>query len=118
VPKVVQIKPLRILQEDGHTFVSSTTRRSRDREPQGRNQHEHQSTDQEDDLRALLSGGLALAGLGTTAGIAQAAPDKPGPTIDYPDWGGTVVECNQCHRVLPGGVDVSLPGGFRPGAIH
>ena len=67
---------------------------------------------------AVLSGGLALAGLGMTAGIAQAAPDKPGPTIDYPDWGGTVVECNQCHRVLPGGIDVSLPGGFRTGAIH
>ena len=65
---------------------------------------------------ALLSGGLALAGLGMTA--ASRRPDKPGPTIDYPDWGGTVVECNQCHRVLPGGGDVSLPGGFRPGAIH
>jgi hypothetical protein len=63
---------------------------------------------------ALLSGGVALAGLGMTAGTAQAAPHKPGPTIDYPDWGGTLVECKQCQRTLPGGVEVSLPGGFKP----
>jgi hypothetical protein len=68
---------------------------------------------------ALLSGGVALAGLGMTAGTAQAAPTKPGPTIDISDWGGPIVECNQCQRTLPGGVDVSLPGGFKlPGAQH
>jgi len=33
-------------------------------------------------LGVPLSGGLAPAGLGMTAGTAQAARDKPGPTID------------------------------------
>jgi hypothetical protein len=67
----------------------------------------------------LLSGGVALAGLGMTMGAAQAAPAKPGPTIDYSDV-GPLVECNQCQRNLPGGVDVSLPGGFKlqPGATR
>ncbi|MDT5237147.1 MAG: hypothetical protein QOF47_3134, partial [Mycobacterium sp.] len=36
---------------------------------------------------ALLSGGVALAGLGLTAGTASAAPVNPGPTIDYSDFG-------------------------------
>jgi hypothetical protein len=62
----------------------------------------------------LLSGGVALAGLGMSVGTAQAAPDKPGPTIDHSDWGGPVVECNRCGQHLPGGFDVSLPGGFKP----
>jgi hypothetical protein len=66
---------------------------------------------------ALLSGGVALAGLGMTVGTAQAAPDKPGPTIDYSDSAGPLVQCNQCRRTLPGGVDVSLPGGFKPSGI-
>lgn len=67
---------------------------------------------------ALLSGGVALAGLGMTAGIAQAAPDKPGPTIDYSDSAGPLVQCNQCRRIQPGGVDVSLPGGFKPSGLN
>jgi hypothetical protein len=66
---------------------------------------------------ALLSGGVALAGLGMTVGTAQAAPDKPGPTIDYSDSAGPLVQCNQCRRTLPGGFDVSLPGGFKPSGI-
>ena len=60
---------------------------------------------------ALLSGGVALAGLGLTAGTASAAPDNPGPTIDYPDWGGTVVECKQCGRTLPGDGSVKVNPG-------
>jgi hypothetical protein len=34
----------------------------------------------------LLSGGVALAGLGLTAGTAGAAPANPGPTIDHSDF--------------------------------
>jgi hypothetical protein len=67
----------------------------------------------------LLSGGVALAGLGLTMGAAHAAPAKPGPTIDYSDFAGPLVECNQCQRSLPGGADVSLPGGFKlPGGAR
>ena len=51
---------------------------------------------------ALLSGGVALAGLGLTAGTANAAPANPGPTIDHSDFGVPVVECIQCQRTLPG----------------
>ena len=64
---------------------------------------------------ALLSGGVALAGLGLTAGTAHAAPDNPGPTIDYPDWGGTVVECKQCGRTLPGDGSVRVNPGAKLG---
>ena len=66
---------------------------------------------------ALLSGGVALAGWGMSVGTAQAAPAKPGPSIDYSDFAGPIVECNQCQRTIPGGVDVSLPGGFKPSGI-
>lgn len=51
---------------------------------------------------ALLSGGVALAGLGMTAGIAGASPENPNPSIDHSDYAGPVVECNQCGRTLPG----------------
>jgi hypothetical protein len=51
---------------------------------------------------ALLSGGVALAALGLTAGTASAAPADPGVTIDNSDFAGPVVECNQCGRTLPG----------------
>ena len=68
---------------------------------------------------ALLSGGVALAGLGMTAGVAQAAPDKPGPTIDYSDAAGPLVQCNRCGQQSIPGINVSLPGGFKqPGAAH
>src|SRR3981189_2000521 len=50
---------------------------------------------------ALLSGGVALAGLGLTAGTAGAAPANPGPTIDPSDFGTPVVECIQCQRTFP-----------------
>ncbi len=62
---------------------------------------------------ALLSGGVALAALGLTAGTASAAPAPgPGPTIDHSDWGVPVVECIQCGRELPGdgSVRVTNPG--------
>ena len=61
---------------------------------------------------ALLSGGVALAGLGLTAGTASAAPQNPGPTIDHSDYAGPVVECNRCGRTLAGdgSVTVTNPG--------
>lgn len=63
-------------------------------------------------IGALLSGGVALAGLGLTAGIASAAPQNPGPSIDHSDYAGPIVECNQCGRTLPGdsSVTVTNPG--------
>ncbi|MDT5218260.1 MAG: hypothetical protein QOF15_365 [Mycobacterium sp.] len=59
---------------------------------------------------ALLSGGVALAGLGLTAGTAGAAPSSPGPTVDYSDFGVPVVECIQCQRALPGDGSVRVNG--------
>jgi hypothetical protein len=64
---------------------------------------------------ALLSGGVALAALGMTAGTASAAPGDPGVTIDHSDWGGTVVECNQCGRELPGDGSVRVNPGAKFG---
>ena len=54
---------------------------------------------------ALLSGGVAMAGLGLTAGTASAAPENPGPTIDHSDFAGPLVQCNKCGRGLPGALD-------------
>ena len=51
---------------------------------------------------ALLSGSVALAGLGMTTGLAQAAAENPNPSIDHSDYAGPVVECNQCGRTAPG----------------
>jgi hypothetical protein len=51
---------------------------------------------------AVLSGGVALAALGITAGTASAAPANPNPSIDHSDYAGPIVECNQCGRTLPG----------------
>jgi hypothetical protein len=69
---------------------------------------------------ALFSGGVALAGLGLTAGTAQAAPQDPGVTIDHSDFGVDVVECNQCGRSLPGKLDVPSinPAGKVPVAVQ
>jgi hypothetical protein len=60
---------------------------------------------------ALLSGGVALATLGLTAGTASAAPAPPGPTIDHSDYAGPLVECNQCGRTLPGDGSVKVNPG-------
>ena len=60
---------------------------------------------------ALLSGGVALAGLGLTAGTAGAAPANPRPTIDHSDCGIPVVECIQCQRTLPGDGSVRVNPG-------
>jgi hypothetical protein len=60
---------------------------------------------------ALLSGGVALAGLGLTAGTANAAPANPGPTIDHSDFGVPLVECIQCQRTLPGDGSVRVNRG-------
>ncbi|HJT93961.1 MAG TPA: hypothetical protein VJ777_18860 [Mycobacterium sp.] len=57
---------------------------------------------------ALLSGGVALAALGLTAGTASAAPQNPNPSIDHSDYAGPVVECNQCGRTLPGDGSVTV----------
>ena len=69
---------------------------------------------------ALLSGGVALAGLGLTAGTAQAAPDRPGPTIDHSDFGVPVVECIRCGSGLPGRLDIPSinPGAKVPSAVQ
>jgi hypothetical protein len=69
---------------------------------------------------ALFSGGVALAGLGMAAGTAQAAPQNPGPTIDYSDFGVPVVECIQCGRNLPGQLDIPSinPAGKVPVAVQ
>jgi hypothetical protein len=55
---------------------------------------------------ALLSGSVALAGLGLTAGVAQASPEGPGVTIDHSDFGVDVVEYTRCGLNLPRGVDI------------
>ena len=73
---------------------------------------------------ALLSGGVALAGFGLTAGTASAAPSNPGPTIDHSDYAGPIVECNQCQRTLPsdGSVRINpgpqLGGQFGDGSVR
>jgi hypothetical protein len=64
---------------------------------------------------ALLSGGVALAALGMTAGTASAAPADPGVTIDHSDFGGPIVECNQCGRTLPGDGSVRVNPGVQFG---
>jgi hypothetical protein len=64
---------------------------------------------------ALLSGGVALAALGMTAGTASAAPGDPGVTIDISDSGIPVVECKQCGRILPGDGSVHV-NPVNPGA--
>jgi hypothetical protein len=69
---------------------------------------------------ALLSGGVAQAALGLTAGTASAAPAPPGPSIDHSDFGVPVVECNQCGRTLPGDGSVRVnPGAqFGDGSVR
>ena len=69
---------------------------------------------------ALLSGSVALAGLGLTAGTAQAAPDRPGPTIDHSDFGVPIVECIRCGSGLPGKLDIPSinPAGKVPVAVQ
>ena len=64
---------------------------------------------------ALLSGGLALSGLGLTVGTASAAPQNPGPTIDQSDYAGPIVECNQCGRTRPGDGSVTVNPGVKFG---
>ena len=60
---------------------------------------------------AQLSGGVALAALGLTAGTASAAPQNPGPSIDHSDFAGGLVQCNQCTRTLPGDGSVRVNPG-------
>ena len=62
---------------------------------------------------ALLSGGVALAALGLTAGTASGAPANPNPTIDHSDYAGPVVECDQCNRTIPGDGSVSINPGAK-----
>jgi hypothetical protein len=65
---------------------------------------------------ALLSGGVALAALGLTAGTASAGPAPgPSPTIDQSDFAGPVVECIQCQRTLPGDGSVRVNPGAKFG---
>jgi hypothetical protein len=65
----------------------------------------------------LFSGGVALAGLGLTAGSASAAPSNTGPTIDHSDFGVPVVECIQCQRTLPGDGSVRVNPGPQLGQL-
>jgi hypothetical protein len=72
---------------------------------------------------ALLSGGVALAGLGLTAGTASAAPSDPGVTIDHSDFGVPIVECKRCGLKLPGDGSVKInpatPGAqFGDGSVR
>jgi hypothetical protein len=62
---------------------------------------------------ALLSGGIAVAGL--TAGTAQASPKPIDPSINTSDFNVPVVECTQCHQTLPGRPTVHPNGGNKPG---
>jgi hypothetical protein len=64
---------------------------------------------------ALLSGGLALAGLGLAAGTAQAAPAGPGPFVDYSDFAGPLVECIQCGQERAGDGSVRINPGAKLG---
>jgi hypothetical protein len=58
---------------------------------------------------ALLSGGIALAGL--TAGTAQASTQPIDPSIHTSDFNVPLVECTQCQQTLPGRPEVHPNGG-------
>jgi hypothetical protein len=97
--------------------VNNPAAQTEPRKPKGENNMNTNHPLKKMIVAALLSGGVALAGLGMTAGTAQAAPAKPGPTIDHSDYAGPIVECNQCRQTLPGGGGFSLPGGFKPSGV-
>ena len=61
----------------------------------------------------LLSGALATAGLGLSAGTAAAQPQGPGVGVDYSDV-GPLVTCNACQVAKPGDGSVRVNPG--PGA--
>jgi hypothetical protein len=67
---------------------------------------------------ALLSGGVALAGLGMTAGTAAASPQSPDPSIDHSDFGIDIVQCNQCQRQLPNTGGINVNPAKIPGAVQ
>jgi hypothetical protein len=62
---------------------------------------------------ALLSGGIALAGL--TAASAQASTQPIDPSIHTSDFNVPVVECTQCQQTLPGRPQVHPNGGNKGG---
>jgi hypothetical protein len=62
---------------------------------------------------ALLSGGIALAGL--TAGTAQASTQPIDPSIHTSDFNFPLVECTQCQQTLPGRPEVHPNGGNKVG---
>jgi hypothetical protein len=62
---------------------------------------------------ALLSGGIALAGL--TAGTAQASTQPLDPSIHTSDFNVPLVECTQCQQTLPGRPEVHPNGGNKGG---
>ncbi|GFG55428.1 hypothetical protein CQY20_05650 [Mycolicibacterium agri] len=64
---------------------------------------------------ALTSGGLALAALGFTTGVASASPSNPQPNIDVSDWGVPVVECIQCNKSVLGGASEKVNPGIKVG---
>jgi hypothetical protein len=100
--------------------VVNNKRSPRDRETKGEHNMNTTHNLKKMVVGALLSGGVALAGLGLTAGIAQAAPDRPGPTIDHSDYAGPLVECAQCGPHVRGGLDIPSvnPGAKVPSAVQ
>lgn len=102
--------------------VVNTTAVHRDRRTNGEHNMNTSHNFKKMIVGALLSGGVALAGFGLTAGTAQAAPDRPGPTIDHSDFGVPVVECVRCGgHGLPGGLDINPgvnPAGKLPSAVQ
>jgi hypothetical protein len=62
---------------------------------------------------ALLSGGIALAGL--TAGTAQASTQPIDPAIHTSDFNVPLVECTQCQQTLPGRPEAHPNGGNKGG---
>jgi hypothetical protein len=61
-------------------------------------------------LGTLLSGAVATAGLGLTAGTAAAQPQGPGVGVDYSDV-GPLVTCNACQVAKPGDGSVRVNPG-------
>ena len=58
-------------------------------------------------IGALLSGGVAAAGLGLSTGTAIAQPQGPGVGVDYSDV-GPLVTCNACQVLKPGDGSVKI----------
>lgn len=65
----------------------------------------------------LLTGGIAFGAFGLAAGVANAQPSNPGPTIDNSDFGVPIVECIQCQTTLPSN-SIRVNPALQPGNIR